>query len=523
MSQRFKLVSSNTSTLFLIVSMVLAGAMSAAAAAEELLSRSPERGGVGLELQLLRPKAIEPPRRDLGKLDERLSLIVTDEASTSAVKFSEVMQKLADDLKVDKLALFRRWWDTANDRKKKATDVSADLLCDSEVEPSDDGLSTKNGFFYRCPRDEGKQALTDPFTAENEPSDPKWEEAYTAIAFSNRFDLADKDRGRHCGEYRVIFARNSGFRDGTNRNLIIFEALVLNPSPPPTPQPISADNLFANLKGCQPIVEFWLSLSDSEMSTVKRGELLRDFFLKGLPKDGIGPVVDANHYGPDSGQIRTNQFMNNQGRWLLREFKIDGGRFVPTTVKSNPGNLLFALKEDPRSEELAKYLVRKEVLNNLRGVRECAGDERSVDTFSFAPTTPDDERLLNKLNSFEGDQETEAFGDIVTAFDKGGGAVGQKLDAKLKETNSMLSPNNIVRRLRTQTCAGCHHYSVGDKGLGVYLDPVAFPDGWPTTLGGVDGKGFTHVSELEYEDGEDDKVAPLPPDLSLQSSQSPSA
>ena len=59
MSQRFTPASSNTSTLFLIVSLVLAGAMSAAAAAEELLSRSPERGGIGLELQLLRPKV--PP------------------------------------------------------------------------------------------------------------------------------------------------------------------------------------------------------------------------------------------------------------------------------------------------------------------------------------------------------------------------------------------------------------------------------------------------------------------------------
>ena len=52
MSQRFTSASSNTPTLFLIVSLVLAGAMSAAAAAEELLSRSPERGGIGLDLQL---------------------------------------------------------------------------------------------------------------------------------------------------------------------------------------------------------------------------------------------------------------------------------------------------------------------------------------------------------------------------------------------------------------------------------------------------------------------------------------
>ena len=37
------------------------------------------------------------------------------------------------------------------------------------------------------------------------------EDGYTAIAFSNRFDLADKDRGLHCGEYRIVFAKNSGF------------------------------------------------------------------------------------------------------------------------------------------------------------------------------------------------------------------------------------------------------------------------------------------------------------------------
>ena len=53
MSQRFTPASSNKPTLFLIVSLVLAGAMSAAAAAEELLSRSPERGGIGLDLQQL--------------------------------------------------------------------------------------------------------------------------------------------------------------------------------------------------------------------------------------------------------------------------------------------------------------------------------------------------------------------------------------------------------------------------------------------------------------------------------------
>jgi hypothetical protein len=398
-------------------------------------------------------------------LDERLCLIVTDKGLTNAIKLSEVMQNLARDLKVeagletDELALFQRWWDTANDRQHKLTDVSDDVLCDSEGEPSG-GLSTKNRFFYHCLRAEGEQARTNPFAAENDLSDPRWEDAYTAIAFSNRFDLADKDLGRHCGEYRVVFARNSGFRDGNNRNLIIFEAQVPNPSPPPAPQPISAGNLFANLDGCRPIVEFWLSLSDPKMSPEARVKALHDFFIVGLRANSIAPglpekdidaVVDANHYGPDSGQIRTNQFMKNKDHWILREFKIEGGRFVPTTVKINPGNPLFALTGDPRAEVLADYLVRKEVLNNLRGVKECVGDERSVDTFSFAPQTPDDDRLLNKLNSFEGDQREPELGDIHQVFNKGG-AVGAKLEAALEEANSILSTDNIIRRIRTQHC-----------------------------------------------------------------------
>ena len=52
--------------------------------------------------------------------------------------------------------------------------------------------------------------------------------------------------------------------------------------------------------------------------------------------------------------------MKNKDRWILREFKIDGGRFVPTTVKSNPGNKLFMLDDSRSKVELADYLVRKD-------------------------------------------------------------------------------------------------------------------------------------------------------------------
>jgi hypothetical protein len=438
------------------------------------------------------------------------------------------MQKLAADMHVDKLALFQRWWDTANKwpGKIQTPGGAANVFCSSEEEPSG-GLSTKNNFPFRCPRDEGEQAARDPFAGDpfaDEASEAGYNAGYTAIAFSNRFDLADQDRGRHCGEFRIVFAKNSGFKNATDRNLIIFEALVPNPQPPVVP---SSDH-WKNLEGCRPIVEFWLSLSNPKMSTAQRGTSLHDFFLYGLPKDKIGPVVDASHYagGPASGQIRTNQLMKGVD-WTLREFKTDCTSIVPATDKNNPGSSLFAL--DPRNVELAAYLVSKDTLDNLRGIGggiRGPGDERSVDTFALGLATP----ALDHLNSFES-EEIESFGDVVAAFngcianethanDKtlNRCEVGKAMDRALAEANpkSTLKTNNIIRRIRVQTCAGCHHYSNGETAdaLGV----TDLPNGWPKTLGGSPdvGGGFTHVTESEPgECNENDKLADLPPVLSM--------
>ena len=165
-------------TLFLIVSLVLAGAMSAAAAAEELLSRSPERGGIGLTSSSYSStrtstKRGKPVRGGLlNKLDERLSIIVTDKASTSAITFSEVMDKLADDMHVDKLTLFQRWWDTANEIPNGISDRATNVFCNSETDVGA-GLSKINGFPYQCPRAEGNQATLDPFD-EACPAECEW-------------------------------------------------------------------------------------------------------------------------------------------------------------------------------------------------------------------------------------------------------------------------------------------------------------------------------------------------------------
>lgn len=517
MPKRFTPSLSNMLAFALTTSLLLAGTMGAVATAEELLSRSPERGGVGLELQLnagdtgwFQSFGGKPLREDLKKLDERLSIIVTDKASTSAITFSEIMQKLADDMRVDKLTLFQRWWGTAKD-----TSAS---FCNSATQI--------NGFPYQCPRAEGDQAVLNPFDCANACN------GYTAIAVSNRFDLADKDRGQHCGEFRIVFARNSGFGAAQNchfpegkRNLIIFEALVPNPRPPQSPVKPAPDNIFVNLAGCRPIVEFWLDLSEPSMSTTARGTALRHFFLEGLPEHNIGPVVDARHYagGPASGQIRTNQLM--QPNWTLREFKTYGGRIIPVTVKSNPGNAL--LRQDPRNIELADYLVRKATLDNLRGLNSPKGQagERSIYTFAFGLTVPG----VDHLNSFESQAELPDEGDVVTAFNgcrmvpcRGAELIESKMTKALTDEGSSLRTVNIIHRVGTQTCAGCHHYSNGDKNLNVDC-PQGWPDRlcfvtdeagvevrrgiWPSTL--PDGAGFTHVSESNFENGTNGEVFDL--------------
>ncbi len=185
------------------------------------------------------------------------------------------MEQLAADMHVDATVLFSRWWDTANKTPERdATNKyrTTNFFCNSESQPGLDGRSILNGFPYFCPRGEGGQAFTTaPF------DEPESRDGYTAIAFINRFDLADNDSGRHCGEYRIVFAKNSGFTISNDRNLIIFEALVPNPKQPKPPKTPTPSDIFINLDGCRPIVEFWRHLSDPEICipeekcTVTRG------------------------------------------------------------------------------------------------------------------------------------------------------------------------------------------------------------------------------------------------------------
>jgi hypothetical protein len=402
------------------------------------------------------PKA-SAPAPGTPVIDPRKSIFITDENIMKKITFADVMEQLAKqggDPKTDKLALFKQWWDSQTTAPGMTTGPHCNTLL--------------SDFHYDCPRQEAAEAKIDPFI------DPAGDDGYSAIAYSNRPDLADPARPVDCGEARIVFAKNSGKKDSGNRNLIIFEARLLNPKP------------SLGLAGCVDIQRFWEGLSGVDQKT--RGEQLKDFFLNGLPTKSIPPVVHIDNYALGAGQIRTNQFINRtsepgpSGVWTLREFKIQklqpGLRIIPVTVKINPDPSLFA-GTGPIDLQ-ARFLGRlSEQFDNLRG----NGNEASSAAFGLRLLELDDDAF----NPLEGNEIVDTTGSISKVFNDSslvGTFVARKLNELKKpgSTGTRLTPADIAVRIETQTCAGCHHWSNGkDLGGGAGR--------WPHSI------MFTHESE----------------------------
>jgi len=455
-------------TLLVVITLLVLGGISIAQIPTGNIERNPERRGIRRlkddEIRRLSgPRTALESRKAGFPLDVRKSIFVTDVAILKSFTLEELMEKLVKDdasHSQTRESLFEQWWDTANPKTTFNLPFGGPN-CDS-------GLL--NNFPYKCPRDEGQQVLSGALGT----ATPV---AYTAIALSNRFDLATPPSkgGRDCGEYRIVFERNSGAQNAFDRNLIIFEAVLPNPSP--------SQN---SLHGCRKIQDFWEKLSNPGFSVATRATLLHDFYYKGLP--GYEPVVKATHYGSATskatGQIRTNQFMagsGNHGPWLLREFHIQfvgqGSKkvekIIPVPVATNPPASLF----DETDQNPLGTAFRAAIIGQVNSLAD--GD---INKISMETAIADD----------DGESEEGGLGapppamDYSAAFAKSpnfANVIKQKLGA------SALTPVDIVSRAQTQSCAGCHHLSTG-KNLGGNLT-------WPTTL------GFTHEQLANPENGPD--------------------
>ncbi|MDY7230194.1 hypothetical protein [Hyalangium rubrum] len=412
--------------------------------------------------EVAQSESLHPERRGIGALplekhtgpsamtvivDPRRSLVVTDQAILTKFPFQAVMNQLVSTsgTPTTALGLFNQWWDTA----RVAPGLGLGPNCNSP------GVANMNGFPYTCPRPEGSQALVDPFTSAT--TNPN---AYIALGLFNRFDLAPAN-GANCGEYRIVFAKRSGITNGGDRNLIIFEAVLPNPLP------------TRGLDGCRPVTDFWTSLT-SDPDVNSRGNRLRDFYFTGIPSWGVMPVLHIDNLGnrpTDTGQVRSNQFM--QANWLLREFKMRRDcstspctlRFIPVTVKTNPGGTLF----NPASAHA--------LAPNFQGL-----------TFpgQVAPLAVNDINLFNMnlpdaFNSGQSDAQNPLENQYLNQFGAAPSPFRTNIQTALTAIPSTLTPDQVVARSLALSCAGCHQFSNGANLGGGIL--------WPFSL------RFVHISE----------------------------
>jgi hypothetical protein len=412
--------------------------------AEEIAERpNPERRGIGAM-----PLPPPPPTTAMAiTVDPRRSLVVTDQAIVSKFTFQGVMSQLVatSGVPTTELSLFRQWWDTA----RPGPGLGLGPNCNSP------GVANMNGFPYTCPRAEGNQATVDPFI--NPTSNPN---AYIAIGLFNRFDLASAS-GADCGEYRIVFAKRSGIANPGDRNLIIFEAVLPNPSP------------ALGLDGCRAVTDFWSNLS-SDPDVNSRGNKLRDFYFQGIPLEGVMPVLHIDNLGNrtgSTGQVRVNMFM--QANWMLREYKIrrtcGAGpcvlQFIPVTVKTNPGGTLF----NPGSAHALAPNFQSSVF---------PGQVPSLainDINRFTLSVPD------AFNSGQSDAQSPVENHYLNQLGAGLSPFRANIQGALNAIPSALTPDNIVARSMALSCAGCHQLSNGaNLGGGIT---------WPFSL------RFVHISE----------------------------
>ena len=401
------------------------------------------------------PSSVEEALRGRSSfLDVRRSLAVTDAEILARFPLSRVMDRLAREANVKGLtgiSLFQQWWDTQNE----GPGLGRGAHCD-DYEGAN-GQPILNGYPYDCrpAPSEGAQAACSSFDA------PACR--YIPIGLFNRFDKAPPD-GEHCGEYRIIYAKESGQTARLDRNLFILEATLPNPRP------------WQGLQGCREIVEGWAELSLID-DLQDRALLLETMYFSGIGR--TAPIVRFDHFGNNPaglGQIRTNQFINPNAPfvWTLREFKLvrscprRGGcraELQMVTAKANPTGVLFGdAANDPRAADFQAQFARDAVEPLL---------VRSL--FDIFMDTPD------RFNSGQSHSSGSMEMDLEGPFTAKKTNFRTQLWRALGACGSKITPEQLVRRAATQTCAGCHQLSNGDD-LGEGLV-------WPASL------GFVHVSE----------------------------
>lgn len=306
------------------------------------------------------------------------------------------------------------------------------------------------GYGMRCRPAESALAHADPFS-----TDPEGLH-FAASAVLGRYDMANARAGT-CGESRIVYWKDRGPVTGKAGFIVELQ----------TPPVIDSQGHAT----CEPVAQFWASLSTIDDVNV-RADKLEEYFFEGLPGMAY-PPVSARGAGWDGlGQVRSNNFVDNV-QWNLRESKwtgvcgVDGCRakFAIVDVKGSPSDKLFA-GTHANAPAFEHWFLSKSVPRLARA------------------RTANDLGLGNDavFNAFEGISQPFADDPVSVLYRQAASAdLRGKIAAKLSELGSPLSVDNILDRATAATCAGCHRISRNADLGGGLVFPRPF--------------GFVHVGE----------------------------
>jgi hypothetical protein len=281
---------------------------------------------------------------------------------------------------------------------------------------------------------------------------------FKPVAMLGRFDLSNEKAGT-CGESRLVYWMENA--PVTGKAGIIIELQ--------TPPVIDVHGH----NDCEPIAEFWASLS-AQPDPAVRAAMLDTFFFTGLPGMPYPPVSARGAGWEGRGQFRANNFVGNV-QWNLREAKWQGScqgnsanceaRFVIHDVKNNPSEKLFA-KTHGNAAAFEHWFLSKAVPKLAKA--KTANALSLGNGFEF-------NELESISQPFPDDPSSVLYKQAASAVMKA------KITEKLVEEGSTLTADNILDRVTAVTCAGCHRVSRNaDLGGGVvFPQPI----------------GFVHVSE----------------------------
>ena len=395
-------------------------------------------------------------------LDMRRSFAVTDHAILDGFSFERVMNSLVERSGVPGMTatrLYQQWLDTQN---PKPGLVAADAPhCDDFLI---DGKPSFNGFPRHCPTREGAFATAKPFVPRQ----------FIPLAIINRFDMTATD-GSNCGQYRLIYARQSRGEGFSIPELLsndtlhfIFEAVLPNPKP---------ENGMA---ACRPVAQFWAELS-AVGSIAERRARLEEFFFVGLP--GFAPVVQPEHYSKATGGgIRSFHWTATAGgNPQFYQFRLEktcdaaGCRLLmePDVLQNTPlGKLFDAGSDTPEGRRFRDNFIEQVKTLAIEDVNRFFMDLPRE--FLVAESDP-----LGGLPNYI--FHLPYFSGLIT-FE--GQEFERRISAELKRIGSKFKPLEIIQRASSQTCFGCHVTAAG-----------ALPFPQPFNL-------FQHVNERAQEQGE---------------------